>query len=332
MSTTTDGFEQRIESHRSELLAYCYRMLGSSHDAEDLVQEVLLRAWRARDRYDESRASLRTWLYRIASNACSSALEANARRPLPSGLVGAADPRGPLVASDVPWLQPLPDAMLRAGELEDPAAIAAQRGTLRLAFVSALQLLSARERGALILRDVLGFSAAEAAEILEASVAAVNSALQRARTRVEATTRASERTAEPTDAEQRAWVDRYMAAFVRADIEAIKRLLTLDVLMEMPPMVNWFVGTEDYGAFMEWVFEKGGSDWRLLPIAANGQAGFAAYAREPDGEGFALHTVQVFTVTAQGICRNSVFRDAEVFASFGLAPRLDADDGFAGSR
>ncbi len=318
--TTGAGFDRSLEPFRAELLAYCYRMLGSSRDAEDLVQDTYVRAWRARDQYDETRSSLRTWLYRIASNACLTALDVRGRRPLPSGLVAASDPRGPLVPGEnVSWLQPLPDSMLDAG---DPARTSVDRSSLRLAFVGALQLLSARQRGALILRDVLGFSASEAADILGTTVASVNSSLQRARARLSESGLRPERLDEPSAPEQRARVDRYMQAFMRADIEAIKRLLTADVLMEMPPMINWFVGPDNYGAFMEWVFEKGGTEWHLQAVEANGQPGFAAYGRV--GDGYELRTLQIFTVTADGISRNSVFRDDEVFASFGLADFLAA--------
>jgi RNA polymerase sigma-70 factor (ECF subfamily) len=213
----------------------------------------------------------------------------------------------------------LPDSLLDAG---DPARAVVDRSSLRLAFAAALQHLSARQRGALILRDVLSFSASEAADILGTTVVSVNSSLLRARTRVKEAGVRPERLREPSAAEQRAWVDRYMKAFEQADVEGLKRLLTEDVVMEMPPMVNWFAGPGNYGLFMEWVFDAAGTDWRLTAVAANGQPGFAAYRRA--GDGYELHTLQVFTVTAAGISRNSVFTDPEVFASFGLAARLDA--------
>jgi RNA polymerase sigma-70 factor (ECF subfamily) len=274
----------------------------------------------AREQYDETRSSLRTWLYRIATNACLTALEVRGRRPLPSGLVAASDPRGPLVRGEnAAWLQPLPDSLLDAG---DPARTVIDRSSLRLAFVAALQHLSARQRGALILRDVLAFSASEAADILGTTVVSVNSSLQRARARVRDVGLRQERLSEPPAAEQRAWIDRYMRAFEHADVEGLKRLLTEDVLMEMPPMLNWFTGPASYGLFMEWVFEQAGTDWRLQAVAANGQPGFAAYRRV--GGGYELHTVQIFTVTDTGISRNSVFQDAEVFASFGLPAGLAA--------
>jgi RNA polymerase sigma-70 factor (ECF subfamily) len=295
-------------------------MLGSVHDAEDLVQDTYLRAWRAREQYEENRSSLRTWLYRIATNACLTALEVSGRRPLPSGVVAASDPLGPLVRGEsVAWLQPLPDSLLDA---DDPASAAIDRSSLRLAFAAALQHLSARQRGALILRDVLGFSASEAADILGTTVVSVNSSLQRARARVKEVGVDQEGLSEPSAAEQRAWVDRYMEAFEQGDVEGLKRLLTEDVLMEMPPMINWFVGPGNYGLFMEWVFDQGGTDWCLKAVMGNGQPGFAAYRRV--GGGYELHTLQIFTVTAEGISRNSVFQEPEVFESFGMDARLDA--------
>jgi RNA polymerase sigma-70 factor (ECF subfamily) len=295
-------------------------MLGSAHDAEDLVQDTYLRAWRAREQYDETRSSPRTWLYRIATNACLTALKVRGRRPLPAGLVAASDPLGPLVrGEDVAWLQPLPDSLLDAG---DAAGAVIDRSSLRLAFAAALQHLSARQRGALILRDVLSFSASEAAEILGTTVVSVNSSLQRARTRVKDVGVGQEGLSEPSAAEQRAWVDRYMKAFEHADVEGLKRLLTEDVLMEMPPMLKWFTGPGNYGLFMDWVFEVCGADWRLQTVAANGQPGFAAYVRA--GDRYEAHTLQVFTVTAEGISRNSVFQGSEVFAAFGLPAGFDA--------
>ncbi|MFI6165932.1 sigma-70 family RNA polymerase sigma factor [Nocardia sp. NPDC051052] len=318
---SADDFDRRIEPFRTELLAYCYRMLGSAHDAEDLVQDTYLRAWRAREQYDDTRSSLRTWLYRIATNVCLTALQRRGGRPLPSGLVDATDPLDPLVLGEhAAWLQPVPDSLLSTG---DPAGTVIERSSLRLAFASALQHLSARQRGALILREVLSFSAAESAEILGTTVVSVNSSLQRARTRLKEIGVGLERVSEPSTAEQRAWVERYMTAFAHADVEGLKRLLTEDVVMEMPPMVNWFRGRTNYGLFMEWVFEAAGKDWRLAQVTANGgQPGFAAYQRV-DGR-YELHTLQIFTVTAEGISRNSVFQDPEVFATFGLTARLDA--------
>ena len=321
MTVTRDelGFDEQIEPYRTELFAHCYRMLGSVHDAEDVVQEAYLRAWRARRQYDASRSSVRTWMYRIATNACLTALSSGSRRPLPSGFVAESDPLAPLVrGTEVAWLQPLPDAMLDAG---DPARSAVDRDSLRLAFMAALQHLSARQRAVLILRDVLGFSAAETAEILDATVISVNSSLRRARASVDASGSHPDRVSEPPQAEQRILIDRYMSAFLAADVERLKQLLADDVLMEMPPMLNWFVGRQNYGAFMEWVFQAAGTDWQLTPIAANGQPGFAAYQRI--GETYKLHTLQLFTVAPDGISRNSVFQDDEVFSFMRLPSELD---------
>jgi RNA polymerase sigma-70 factor (ECF subfamily) len=320
VTTKVEGFDRLVEPFRTELLAYCYRMLGSAHDAEDLVQDTYLRAWRAREQYDDTRSSLRTWLYRIATNVCLTALDVRGRRPLPSGLVAASDPRGPLVQEEhATWLQPWPDSMLDAG---DPAGTVIDRSSLRLVFAAALQHLSARQRGALILRDVLSFSASETAEILGTTVVAVNSSLQRARARMKELGVRQEPIDEPSAAEQRAWVERYMRAFERADVEGLKRLLTADVLMEMPPMLNWFTGPSNYGLFMDWVFAKAGKDWLLKEVTANGgQPGFAAYRRVAGG--YELHTLQIFTVTEDGISRNSVFQDSEVFAVFGLPAGIE---------
>jgi RNA polymerase sigma-70 factor (ECF subfamily) len=177
MTATIEDFEQQTNPFRRELLAHCYQMLGSVHDAEDLLQDTLLRAWRAFDRYDEERASLRTWLYRIATNTCLTALEKRTRRPLPTGLIGPTeDLLAPMVhGQEVVWLQPFPDAKL------DPADLVAFRGSLRLAVVAAMQLLPARQRAVLILRDVLDWRASDVAEALDTTTASVNSALQRAR-------------------------------------------------------------------------------------------------------------------------------------------------------
>ncbi len=207
------------------------------------------------------------------------------------------------------------------GENAAVAVSEADRSSLRLAFAAVPQHLSPRQRGALILRDVLGFSAAETAEILGTTAVSVNSSRQRARTRVKEAGGEREPLREPSAAEQRAWIDRYMKAFERADVEGLKRLLTEDVVMEMPPMLNWFAGCGNYGLFMDWVFGVCGTDWRLRtsrPTASPVSPPSCAGGRyEP-------HTLQVFTVTAGGISRNSVFQGSEVFAAFGLAAGLDA--------
>ncbi|MEV0720180.1 sigma-70 family RNA polymerase sigma factor [Asanoa sp. NPDC050611] len=300
------------EDYRSELLVHCYRMLGSVDDAEDVVQETMLRAWRAE--YDPERASPRTWLYRIATNACLTALKGRARRPLPSGLGAPSDdPDAPLTpAFDVPWLQPFPDALL-------PEDAAVRRGSLRLALVAALQVLPPKQRAVLILREVLEFSAAEVAELLETSVPAVNSALQRSRAALSSMGEGA--VAEPSDATVRATVDRYVRAFEVADVDGLVRLLTADAVMEMPPVPLWYRGRADYAAFMRRVYALNGEVWRVVRLAANTQPAFAAYVRTDAG--FTLHTLQILTVSADGqVARNVVFRDPAVFADFALPAAL----------
>jgi len=305
-----------FEPYRGELVAYCYRMLGSFHEAEDLVQETMLRAWRARDRYDSTRASVRTWLYRIAANACLSALAGRARRPLPSGLGGPSDdPAAPLTpAFDIPWLQPFPDARFDVGA----------RADLRLALVAALQLLPPRQRAVLVLREVLQFSAAEVAVQLGTSVPAVNSALQRARTALAGVDDAGE-IAEPDDPKVHAVIQRYVRAFEAADVPALVRLLTDDAVMEMPPVPLWYRGSRDYGRFMRRVFDTRGTGWGVRRLSANGQPAFAAYAPDPGG-GHRLHTLQVFTVTDGRVARNVVFADPAVFRAFDLPERISFRD------
>jgi RNA polymerase sigma-70 factor, ECF subfamily len=304
-----------FEPYRRELLAYCYRMLGSVHEAEDVVQETMLRAWKARDRYDDRKASVRTWLYRIATNACLTALDGHARRPLPSGLgAPSTDPDAPLLpAFDVPWLQPFPDA-----RLGDPATQAAKRGSIRLALVAAMQLLPARQRAVWVLREVLEFGAAEVAELLGASVAAVNSALQRARAGLAQAALAEEDITRPDDPEVRATVEAYVRAFEAADVDTLIELLTNDAILEMPPVPLWYVGRSLYGAFIRRVFAMRGVGWRMLPITANGQPAVAAYT--PDHR---LHTLQVFTVTDGKIAHTVVFQDPAVFTAFELPGVLD---------
>jgi RNA polymerase sigma-70 factor (ECF subfamily) len=316
-------FALRTDPYRRELLAHCYRMLGSVHDAEDLVQETMLRAWRAADRYDDRRSSLRTWLHRIATNACLTALEQRARRPLPSGLGAPSDdPTGPMVpGAEVPWLQPIPDVMVGVGgDGGDPATVAVDRSTMRLAFVAALQHLPPRQRAMLVLRDVLAWSAAEVADALGTTTAGVNSGLQRARaTLVEASTESAVH--EPADAERRALVDRYVDAFERADVTGLAELLTADAVMEMPPFRNWYVGRDAYAGFMTRVFVTRGTSWRNVPTAANGQAALAAYVRGADGA-FHRHTLQVLTFDGPLISRNAVFQDAAVLTAFGMPETL----------
>jgi RNA polymerase sigma-70 factor (ECF subfamily) len=313
-------FAALVEPLRRELLVHCYRMLGSPQEAEDLVQETMLRAWRAHKRYDPGVASFRTWLYRIATNACLNALQARARRPLPSGIGQPFDdPDAALVPGfEVPWLQPIPDRLLGVAP-EDPAVLAVERSGLRLAVVAALQLLSAKQRAALILRDVLGFSASEVAGILGTSTAAVNSALQRARASFAAPSLDGDSLTEPGP-EQREIVDRYVAAFEGADVDALARLLADEVVLEMPPMWNWYAGPVAYTRFMRRVFKLRGRDWRTIRGSANRQPAMAAYVRQ--GDQYELHTFQVFTVHRGAIVRTTVYQDSEVFAIFDLAKIL----------
>ena len=313
-----DEFTATAERHRRELLVHCYRMLGSLDEAEDLVQETMLRAWRARERYDAGRASMRTWLYRIATNACLTALEDRPRRALPSSLVALShDPDAPLVPDlEVPWLQPLPGRHL-LGDAADPQERSAEANGVRLALVAALQLLPARQRAALVLRDVLQFSAAEVAEQLGTSVPAVTSALQRARAALTAATPSEEAVREPDGPDARRLVQRYVDAFEAADVPALVAILTADVVLEMPPVPLWFRGRRDYGRFIARVLAQRGTGWRMLPTSANGQPAVAAYCPDPTG-GLTLHTLQVLDVTADGIARNVVFADPRVFAAFRL--------------
>ena len=315
----SDDFTARTVPFRRELLAHCYRMLGSVHDAEDLLQETLLRAWRAYGQYDPRRAALRTWLFRIATNACLTAIEQRSRRPLPSGL-GAPpgdDAEQPLIrGEEVPWLQPIPDAMLG-----DPAGVVLSRASLRLAFVAALQFLPARQRAVLILREVLGWPAADVAAALDMTTAAVNSALQRARARLGEATLSQDQIAEPADSYQRAQIERYAVAFENADLAGLEKLLADDVVLEMPPFLNWFVGREAYIRFIARAFTLRGTNWRMVPVHANGQPALAAYARAENG-GYALHSLQVLTVTESGISRNTSFQDQPVFSYFGLPDEI----------
>jgi RNA polymerase sigma-70 factor (ECF subfamily) len=301
-----------FEGYRGELVAYCYRMLGSVHDAEDLAQETLLRAWQAREKYDSNRASVRTWLYRIATNVCLTALQGRARRPLPSGLgAPSQDPGAPLTPSfDIPWLQPFPDARF------DPGI----RAGLRLALVAAMQVLPPRQRAVLVLREVLEFSAAEVAAQLGTTVPAVNSALQRARAGLADVGDIGE-VAEPGDPAEREVIERYVRAFEAADVPGLVRLLADEAVMEMPPVPLWYRGRRDYGLFMDRVFGMWGPGWAMRPLTANGQPALAAYAPEAGG-GQRLHTLQVFAVAGGQVTANVVFADPQVFRAFELPERF----------
>jgi RNA polymerase sigma-70 factor (ECF subfamily) len=320
--TVSEDFTSLTGRFRGELLAHCYRMLGSAEEAEDLVQETYLRAWRSFDAF-EGRSSVRTWLYRIATNVCLTAIERRGRRPLPSGLGGPAeDPQAQLVtAPEVPWLQPFPDALL-AGEREDPATVTVSRTGIRLAFVAALQHLSARERAVLILRDVLEFPAAEAAELLGTTTTAVNSGLRRARAQIAEAVPVEDELAEPADPRQQALLDRFAAAFENADASALAELLREDVALEMPPLLTWFSGQQSVARFIgSRVFARFGK-FRMVPVMANGQPAFAGYTRGDDGS-YHAHEIVVPTLTKTGIARIVVFLNPELFAMFGLPQDYD---------
>jgi RNA polymerase sigma-70 factor (ECF subfamily) len=317
-----EDFLLLADPFRRELLAHCYRMLGSVHDAEDLVQETYLRAWRSYDGF-EGRSSLRTWLHRIATRACLTALESRTRRPLPTGLGGpSSDPADSLVEQpEVPWLEPIPDAMVGAGQT-DPAAIVASRESIRLALIAALQHLPPRQRAVLILRDVLNWRAAEVAEVVGTTTTAVNSILQRARAQLHQVAPSEDEVVEPNAPDQRELLARYVTAFENYDVAAIVELFTADAVWEMPPFTGWYQGAENIGRLIAAQCPaEGPGDLRLVPAEANGQPAFAMYLRE-DKEGtdgihraFALH---VLTLSASGIAHVAVFFDLSLFATFGL--------------
>ncbi len=326
--TVSEDFTSVTGQFRSELLAHCYRMLGSAEEAEDLVQETYLRAWRSYDGF-EGRSSVRTWLYRIATNVCLTAIERRSRRPLPSGLgAPTEDPDAPLVAGpEVPWLQPFPDALL-AGEQQDPAAVVVSRAGIRLAFVAALQYLTARQRATLILRDVLEWPAAEVADLLGTTTTAVNSGLRRARAQLAQALPAEDQVAEPAEPDRRAMLDRFAAAIENADASALTDLLREDIALEMPPILTWFTGRRAVARFTAVHLLIGPGLLRLAPVMANGEPAFAVYQREPAGE-YHAHAVLVPTVTTTGIARIVAFQGPGLFGLFGLPREYGAAAGLA---
>jgi RNA polymerase sigma-70 factor (ECF subfamily) len=313
-------FAALAEPFRPELLAHCYRILGSIHDAEDLVQETYLRGWRAFGRF-EGRSSVRRWLYKIATMACLTALETRSRRPLPSGLGAPSDdhrvalaPREPSVA----WLQPAPDALFGAS---DPAAIVAGRAGVRLAFIAALQFLPARQRAVLTLRDVLAFRTAEVAEMLDTTTAAVDSALRRARARLAEAGPVEDDLAEPDEETRRSLLDGYVDAFTRADPDALVNLLRADVELEMPPTPTWFTGRRAVTGFLASHVLRDKDQWRMVPTRANSQPALVAYERTADGR-YKAYGVQVLTLIGARIARITAFNDPSLVPTFGLAPAL----------
>ena len=317
------GFAARTDPYRRELLAHCYRMLGSLHDAEDLVQETMLRAWRAHADFDEQRASLRTWLYRIATNACLNALDSRSRRPMPSDLSrpGGLAEAGQLPTIDQPevlWLEPFPDALLGTGTPgADPATVVAARDSIRLAFVAALQPLPARQRAVLILRDVLAWRAAEVAGLLGITPVAVNSALQRARAQLERVAPAPERIGTAPTARQRELADQYVTAFVAADVATLTRLLADEVVLEMPPYPIWFRGREAVARFLLKLPLGRPERWRIIMTSANGQPALGGYRIEDDGRHHA-RMIQVLHASEAGLTWLPAFHDEKLFPYFGL--------------
>jgi RNA polymerase sigma-70 factor, ECF subfamily len=332
-------FSRRTDPYRRELMAHCYRMLGSIHEAEDLVQETYLRAWKAYERFEE-RASMRTWLYRIATNACLTALEGRNRRPMPTALADATEPEAELrPRGEVPWLEPAPDTALGVGDA-DPGAVVVSRESVRLALIAALQHLPVRQRAVLVLRDVMRFRASEVAESLDMSTAAVNSLLQRARAQLDKAMPQEEELAEPDSVEQRALLQRFATAFENYDVPAMVKLFRQDAEWEMPPLLNWVRGPENIGRLIAANCPaQGPGDMVMVPVSANGQPAFAMYMRGPDGAHHAFQ-IQVLTVTLTGVSHAVAFFDESklplldphapapdpsattLFASFGLPQTL----------
>src|SRR6195952_4078885 len=292
VAPAADDLETRLERHRSELIAHCYRMLGSPFEAEDAVQDTFIRAWKSHDRF-EGRASLRSWLYRIATNVCLDMLSGRERRALPMDMGPAHAPVIENLRSlpEATWVQPIPDSLLSGDG--DPADVAGARETLQLAFISALQHLPPRQRAVLIFCEVLRWKAAEVAELLETSVASVNSALQRARATLEAHNVQTSAPAPALDAADRELLARYVKAFEAYDIDALTALIQEDATQSMPPFDLWLTGRED---IFTWWFGPGiecaGS--RVIPArSANGSPAFGQYKPSPTGEGFEPWALQV---------------------------------------
>jgi RNA polymerase sigma-70 factor (ECF subfamily) len=314
-----------LEPFRRELTGYCYRMLGSGFEAEDAVQEAMLRAWRNADTF-EGRSSVRSWLYRIATNVCIDMGRNVQRRARPMEMGPASPPLASLLGPVLPeatWVTPVPDGRV-ASDTADPADIAQYRESIRLAFVTALQHLPARQRAALILCEVLRWQVAEVAELLDTSAAAVNSALQRARATLRSLPEAGPRRLEGADAEL---LQRYVDAFERYDIDGLVALLHADAVQSMPPFELWIQGAADIG---RWMLEPGPDECRgsrLVPTSANGCPAFGQYRRDPAG-GYAPWALQVLEISGGKIAAMSFFlslvEPERLFPLFGLPLHLDA--------
>ena len=319
---TSAPAEAELEAYRHELTGYCYRMLGSIFDAEDAVQDTLVRAWRGLDRF-EGRSALRSWLYRIATNVCLTMASSAQRRIRPMDLgpagsghaAGAGEPRPEEI-----WLGPAPDDRVLP-ERADPADVVAGRESIRLAFVAALQHLPPRQRAVLILREVLAWSAQEVADLLETSVPSVNSALQRARATIAAADTSAD-PLEPADDEQKALLARYVRAFEAYDLTALTALLHEDATLSMPPLPLWLRGPADITAWMAGT-GNGCQGSRLVPVAANGRPAFGQYRPAADGAGHEPWALIVLEMSAGRITAINNFLDtARLFPAFGLPARL----------
>jgi RNA polymerase sigma-70 factor (ECF subfamily) len=312
-----------LEGHRRELTGYCYRMLGSPFEAEDAVQDTLLRAWRGLERF-EGRASLRSWLYRIATNVCLDMLNARKGRARPMDLGAARSPDGPIgeILPEVTWIEPVPDGRVLAED--DPAAVAESRETIRLAFVAALQHLPPRQRASLILCEVLHWKASEVAELLGTTVAAVNSALQRARASLEAADVADAGDGRLSE-HDRELLSRYVDAFQRYDMDALTALIHEDATQSMPPYELWLSGRRD---ILGWWVGPGAAcrGSRVIPtVTANGSPAFAQYKPSETGTGYDPWALQVLEVADGRIVEFTFFLGTNtIFPLFGLPPRLEA--------
>ena len=324
-----DAFASLVAPYRRNLHVHCYRMLGSLQDAEDLLQESLVRAWLALERF-EGRSSLRAWLYRIATNACLDALKRRKRRLLPDRFAPPADPMAPPEppVAEIPWVEPYPDDLLPS-EDGDPATRYETREAIHLAFITALQFLSARERAALILRDALGFSARETAAILDASLASVNSALGRARaTLARDPGVAAVDAGKPRVGEDGALVAQYVRAWEAGDVDALVALLREDARMTMPPTPSWYAGREAIGAFFAaFLASELGVGSRLQPTRANGQRALAVYTRANGVDVYEPVGIKVLTLDDEGkIAAITGFTDAALFQFFRLPEATRNDE------
>lgn len=326
-TATAQDLDVRLERHRVELTGYCYRMLGSAFEAEDAVQDTMVRAWRGYESF-EGRSSLRSWLYRIATNVCLDMLSAGGRRARPMDLTDSTPLARAALAPrpDSTWLEPMPDGRVLP-PVSDPAEAAVAKESVRLAFIAALQQLPPRQRAVLILREVLAWKASEVAELLGTSVASVNSALQRARaTLAERGGEAAEASvSDPLDDEQRKLLERYVAAFEGYDMAALTALLHEDAVMTMPPFDLWLRGTADITGFMT-TLGAACAGSRLVPVTANGLPGFAQYKPDPDTGRYTAWAVQVLEISDGRIHGFHCFLDtARWFPLFGLPLQLDGE-------